>query len=111
MHCNKVSFQHCGYHTIGVIYDIVEVAISYTKIGVIDTSVSYITPHFYSKELLDCLHNDLENNAWRLKHNAKKILEILNTIMQRIMSVIILEGCIIVIPLNTQAIIQYPCTV
>ena len=85
MHCNKVSFQHCGYHTIGVIYDTVEVATYHTKIGVIATSVSYITPHFYSKELLDSLHNDLENNfennVWRLKHNAEKLLEILNRIM------------------------------
>ena len=48
-------------------------------------AVSYITPHFYSKELLDSLHNDLENNfennVWRLKHNAEKLLEILNRIM------------------------------
>ena len=33
------------------------------------------------------LYNNLENNAWDLEHNVEKLQEILNRIMQRIMSI------------------------
>ena len=38
----------CAYHTVGVIYDTVEVAVTLIKIGVTNTSpaVSYITLRF-----------------------------------------------------------------
>ena len=41
---------------------------------------------------MDCLANNLgkhfENNVWDLEHNVEKVQEILNRIMQRIMSII-----------------------
>ena len=39
----------CAYHTVGGMYDTVEVAVTLNKVGVINNSpaVSYITPHFY----------------------------------------------------------------
>ena len=42
------------------------------------------------QESPDCFDNDIVNNleinAWSLEYNAKKLQEILNRIMQRIMS-------------------------
>ena len=42
---------------------------------------------------MDCFDNDLdnnfENNAWKLKHDAEELQEILNRIMQGIVSIII----------------------
>ena len=39
-------------------------------------------------ELMYCIDNNVENIAWYLEHNAEKLQEILNGIMQRIMSII-----------------------
>ena len=51
-------------------------------------------------ELLDHfdadLENDFENNAWKLGHNVQESQEILNKIMQRIMSIVtsaLTPGC------------------
>ena len=42
--------------------------------------------------LLDCFDDDLKNNfentAWNLEHNTEKLQEILNRMMQDIMSII-----------------------
>ena len=37
---------------------------------------------------MDCLANTFENNVWNLEHNAEKLQEIWNRIMQGIMSII-----------------------
>ena len=48
---------------------------------------------------MDCFDNDLvnnfENNAWKLEHNAEELQEILNRIMQGIVSIIIPKPYII----------------
>ena len=75
----------CAYHTVGVIYDTVEVAVTLIKIGVINTSQCHILRQIFMCSIeqvnFAIFSYDIANEVWIPHHwcNIIMTLKVVNT--------------------------------